>query len=70
MLSERYNPSKEVQLLWPARVNNERVAQNRATGAAYPAALIGAVVLLMFRRRLHIALAEVLAREKVLGHFG
>ena len=39
-----YDPSKQVQLLWPARVNNVRVAQNRLTGETFPAALIGAVV--------------------------
>lgn len=43
-LPERYDRSKQVQLLWPARVNNVRVAQNRATGQTFPAALIGAVV--------------------------
>lgn len=43
-LPERFDPSKQVQLLWPARVNNTRVAQNRLTGETYPAALIGAVV--------------------------
>lgn len=43
-LPERFDPSKQVQLLWPARVNNVRVAQNRLTGETYPAALIGAIV--------------------------
>jgi hypothetical protein len=42
-LPERYDRSQQVQLLWPARVNNERVAQNRITGQTFPAALIGAV---------------------------
>ena len=43
-LPERYDPSKQVQLLWPARVNNVRVAQNRLTGETFPAAMIGAIV--------------------------
>jgi hypothetical protein len=42
-LAERYDRSKQVQLLWPARVDNQRVAQNRTTGQTYPAALIGAL---------------------------
>ena len=33
-----------MQLLWPARVNNVRVAQNRLTGETFPAAMIGAIV--------------------------
>lgn len=43
-LAERFDRSKQVELLWPARVGNVRVAQNRLTGATFPAALIGAVV--------------------------
>lgn len=43
-LPERFDPAKQVQLLWPARVNNVRVAQNRVTGQTYPAAMIGAIV--------------------------
>jgi hypothetical protein len=43
-LPERYDPSQQVQLLWPARVNNVRVAQNRLTGETFPAAMIGAIV--------------------------
>jgi hypothetical protein len=42
-LPERYDRSRQVQLLWPARVNNVRVAQNRLTGETFPAALIGAI---------------------------
>jgi hypothetical protein len=43
-LPERFDPAQRVQLLWPARVNNQRVAQNRVTGETYPAAMIGAIV--------------------------
>ena len=43
-LPERFDPAKQVELLWPARVNNVRVAQNRLTGETFPAALIGAIV--------------------------
>ena len=43
-LPERYDPSQQVQLLWPARVNNVRLAQNRLTGETFPAAMIGAIV--------------------------
>ena len=42
-LPERYDRSKSVQLLWPARVNGVRVAQNRATGETFPQALVGAI---------------------------
>lgn len=42
-LPERFDASKQVQLLWPARVNNVRVAQNPITGQTFPAALIGAI---------------------------
>jgi hypothetical protein len=43
-LPERFDRSKQVQLLWPARVDNVRVGQDRVTGQTFPAALIGAVV--------------------------
>lgn len=43
-LSERFDPSKSVQLLWPTRVNGVRVAQNRVTGETFPEALVGAIV--------------------------
>jgi hypothetical protein len=43
-LPERFDPSKQVQLLRPARVNNVRVAQNPINGQTYPAAMIGAIV--------------------------
>lgn len=43
-LPERFDPSQQVQLLWPARVNNQRVALNRVTGETFPAAMIGAIV--------------------------
>lgn len=42
-IPDRYDPAKRVQLLYPARVNNVRVAMNRATGEVFPATLIGAI---------------------------
>jgi hypothetical protein len=42
-LPDRFDPAQSAQLLWPARVNGVRVAQNRVTGEVFPAALIGAI---------------------------
>jgi hypothetical protein len=39
----RYDSKQSAQLLWPARVNGVRVAQNRLTGETFPAAMIGAI---------------------------
>jgi hypothetical protein len=42
-IPSRYDPQQQAQLLWPARVNGVRVAQDPVTGATYPAAMIGAI---------------------------
>lgn len=40
---ELFNAARQVQLIRPARVNNQRVGVHPVTGQTYPAALIGAV---------------------------
>jgi outer membrane receptor protein involved in Fe transport len=40
---ERFDPARQVSLIRPARVGNQRVGVHPGTGATYPAALIGAI---------------------------
>lgn len=41
---ERYDSARRVRLIWPARVNNQRVGQDPVTGRTFFAAQIGALV--------------------------
>jgi hypothetical protein len=42
--ADRYDPARRVRLIWPARVNNQRVGQDLVTGQTFYASQIGALV--------------------------